>query len=78
MCFSIPYKVLKITKNTVFLEGGKTVRIGREWKVKEGEYLRIIGNLAVGALTKSEGLKIRQLIKKINEAPLRGAKADKI
>lgn len=64
MCFSIPFKVSKIEKNTAFLEGGKTVRIGKELQVKKGEYLRVIGNIAVGVLTKSEGLKIRQFIKK--------------
>ena len=66
MCFSIPYKVLKVEKNNALIEGGQTVRLGKEIKVKESEYLRIIGNVAVGKLTKAEGLKVRQLIKKLN------------
>jgi hydrogenase maturation factor len=66
MCFSVPYKVLKIDKNTAFLEGGKTIKIGKELSVKPGEYLRIIGDVAVGSLSKSEGLKVRKLIKSLN------------
>lgn len=66
MCFSIPYKVLKISNNSVLIEGGKTVRLGKDLKVKKGDYLRVTGEIAVGKLTPSEGLKIRQLIKSLN------------
>ena len=66
MWFSIPYKVLKVEKNDALIEGGQTVRLGKEIKVKENEYLRVIENVAVGRLTKAEGLKVRQLIKKLN------------
>lgn len=67
MCFSIPVKVLKVEKNIALIEGGKTVRIGKDLKVTAGEYLQITGNVAIGKLTKSEGLKIRKLIKKLNQ-----------
>jgi hydrogenase maturation factor len=66
MCFAIPYKVLKIRQGSALIEGGKIVRLGREIKVKKDEYLRIIGNMAVGSLSKKEGVKIRRLIKSLN------------
>lgn len=66
MCFSIPYKVLRTTKDKAILEGGKSVKIGKELRVKNGDYLQIIGDVAVGRLSKARGLKIRQLIKKLN------------
>lgn len=66
MCFSIPYKVIKVRNSTAFLEGGKNVRIGNEFDVKKGEYLQVIGDVAVGKLSQTEGLKIRRLIKSLN------------
>ena len=66
MCFSIPYKVLKSTKDQAILEGGKVIKLGNELNVRKDEYLQILGNVAVGKLSKAEGLKIRKLIKKLN------------
>lgn len=66
MCFSIPYRVLKTNNNIALLEGGKRVNLGKDISVKAGEYLQVIGNIAVGKLGKSEGLKIRKLIKKLS------------
>lgn len=66
MCFSIPYKVIKVEKNNALLEGNKSVKIGSELRVENGDYLQIVGEVAVGRLSKSQGLKIRQLIKKLN------------
>ena len=66
MCFSIPYKVRKTNNSTALLEGGKTVNLGKDISVKKGEYLQVIGDVAVGKLGVSEGLKIRKLIKKLN------------
>lgn len=66
MCFSVPYKVLKVGKNIALLEGDKTIKIGKELSVKPGEYLRIAGDVAISTLSKSEGLKVRKLIKSLN------------
>lgn len=66
MCFSIPYKVLKIKNGKATVEGGREIKIGKELQVKKGDYLRIIGNIAVDTLSVEEGLKLRQLIKKLN------------
>lgn len=66
MCFTIPYKILKVSKNTALLEGGRVVKLGKELKAKKGAYLRVLGNIAVGTLSQTEGLKIRRLIKKLN------------
>ena len=66
MCFAVPYKVLAVEKNNVLIEGNKTVRIGNELKVKTGEFLQVIGNIAVSKLSQKEGLKIRKLIKSLN------------
>lgn len=66
MCFSIPYKVVKVTKNKALLEGNKSVKIGSELKVGIGDYLQVIGDVAVGRFSKSRGLKIRKLIKRLN------------
>jgi len=67
MCFSIPLKVKKVEGSIALLEGGKTVRLGKELSVKPGEYLRVTGNIAVGKLSKIEGQKIRRLIKSLNK-----------
>lgn len=66
MCFSIPYKVVKIAKNKALLEGNKSVKIGSDLKVTEGDYLQVLGDVAVGRLSKMQGLKIRRLIKSLN------------
>ncbi len=66
MCFSIPYKVVSVSKDKAFLEGGKVIKLGSELNVKKDEYLQILGDVAVGKLGKAEGLKIRKLIKKLN------------
>ena len=66
MCFSIPYKVLRVEKDKAIVEGGQTVKVGNGLKVHPGEYLRIAGDVAVGSLSKLEGLKIRKLIKSLD------------
>ena len=66
MCFSIPYKVLQVTKDKAILEGGKVIKLGNELKIKKGESLQVLGDVAVGKLAKLEGLKIRRLIKRLN------------
>ena len=66
MCFSIPYKVLRIGNGTAYLEGGKSIKLGSDIAVRKGEYLQVAGSVAVGNLTKSQGQKIRRLIKSLN------------
>ncbi len=66
MCFTIPVKILKIDRNNALIEGGHTVRIGKELTANVGDYLQIQGKIAVGVLSNREGLKIRQLIKSLN------------
>ena len=66
MCFSIPYKVAAVKKDIAYLESGSIIKLGSELKVVKGEYLQVIGNVAVGKLSKAEGLKIRKLIKRLN------------
>lgn len=67
MCFSIPYRVIKVYKKTALIEDGRKIRMGEDLKIKKGDYLRVIGNVAVGVLTKLEGEKIRKLIKDLNK-----------
>lgn len=67
MCFSIPAKVIQVIGNSAVIEGGKKVTLGKEIKVGKGDYLQISGDIAVGKLSPAEGLKIRQLIKKLND-----------
>jgi len=66
MCFTIPYRVIDVTKNHAIIEGGRKVLLGKEVVVKKGEYIRVQGSVAVGKLTKTEGLKVRKLIKSLN------------
>lgn len=65
MCFTIPYRVEKIKKNIAYVEGGKRIRFDRNLRVKKGEYLQVVGELAVGKISSEEGLKVRNLIKTI-------------
>lgn len=66
MCFSIPYRVLEINNNCALIEGKKLVKIGGELQVKSGDYIQIMGDVAVNVIPGSEGLKIRKLIKSLN------------
>lgn len=66
MCFSIPYKIIWVDKNSALIEGGKIVKLGKDLKAKKGDYLQIIGEVAIGSLTRFQGLKIRKLIKTLN------------
>lgn len=66
MCFSIPTKVLRVEKRVAFVEGGKKVQLGDDREVQKGDYIQVVGDVAVGMLTKHEGLKMRQLIKRLN------------
>lgn len=66
MCFSIPKKVVRVEKGIAFVEGGQQIYLGSDIRVKSGQYLRTIGNIAVGTLEPREGLKVRQLIKSLN------------
>ncbi len=66
MCFSIPGKVVAVKKDIAYLESGNIIKLGSELKVVKGEYLQVIGNVAVGKLSKSQGLKVRRLIKSLN------------
>lgn len=67
MCFAVPYKVLQISNHTAFIENGQEITLGNEIKVKKGDYLQILGNVAVGRLNKTAGLKVRKLIKNLNK-----------
>ena len=66
MCFSVPCKVIKVAKDKALLEGNKSVKIGSDLKVARGDYLQVLGDVAVGRLSKMQGLKIRRLIKSLN------------
>ena len=65
MCFAIPYKVEKTEKDIAIVEGGKRVKFGNNFSVKKGDYLQVMGNIAVGKISKVEGMRIRSLIKNI-------------
>ena len=71
MCFAIPYEVLDVINNHAIIEGGQKVALGKDVTVKKGEYIRVLGSIAVGKLSKTEGLKIRKLIKTLNQ-PFKG------
>lgn len=66
MCFSVPCKIIKINQDEVLIEGGKVVKIGKDLTIKKSDYLQVVGNIAVGKLSKREGLKIRRLIKSLS------------
>ena len=66
MCFSVPHRVLEVNGKTALIDTNEVVTLGAEIHVKPGEYLQILGNIAVGKLSATEGLKIRKLIKQLN------------
>jgi hydrogenase maturation factor len=66
MCFSIPYKVVKVGKDNVIIEGGKVIRIDHEIDIKKGSYVQVVGDVVVDALTRENGLRVRKLIKRLN------------
>lgn len=67
MCFSVPYKVIKVDGDVVYVEGNKVIKLGKEIRVKKGGFLQVIGNVAVGSLSPKEGQRIRKLIKSLNK-----------
>lgn len=66
MCFTIPLKVLSVHQKTALVEGQKVVKLGNEIQVKKGEYLQIVGDVAVEKISSDKGLEIRKLIKSLN------------
>lgn len=66
MCFAIPYKIVSIKKNDFIVEGGKIVKSDKKLNAIAGDYVRVIGGVAVDVLSNKEGLKIRRLIKSLN------------
>ena len=65
MCFTLPYKILSIKNNHAVIEGNKEVLIDKDMPVKKGDYLRLVGDVAVDYLLHQDGVKIRRLIKSI-------------
>lgn len=67
MCFSIPVKVIDIDGCKVAIEGGKVARVDKTIHIHKGDYVQLTGDVVVGTLSKAEGLKVRRLIKRLNE-----------
>lgn len=65
MCFAIPYQVIDVQNTYAIIEGGKKILLGGKLTVKKGEYVQVLGSIAVGKLTKAQGLKVRKLIKEL-------------
>ncbi len=65
MCFTIPYKVLKVQKNHVVIEGDKKISIENDLNIEVGDYIRVSANIAVDHLTKEEAKRILNLIKSV-------------
>lgn len=57
---------MKVENGDVFIEGGKRIKAGDELKVEKGDYLQVLGDIAIGRLSNTQGLKIRKLIKSLN------------
>lgn len=66
MCFSIPRKVLEVRGETALIDTNEVVTLGAEIRVKQGDYVQVIGNIVVAKLSAAQGLKIRKLIKELN------------
>lgn len=69
MCFAVPLKVLDVNKRRAKLEGGLKVAFDKDMIVKKGQYVRVLGDVAVDALTVQEGQQVRRLIKSLNRSP---------
>lgn len=67
MCFAIPYKIVAVNGNRVIIENKQSIRFQKDLKPKVGEFIRVIGNVGVDVLAKSQALEIRRLIKKLNK-----------
>lgn len=68
MCFSIPYQVISVRKSIAEIETGVKVRLSKDMSVKKGDFIRIVGNVAVDYLPQKAGLRIRRLIKSLNQS----------
>jgi hydrogenase maturation factor len=66
MCFAVPYQVLDVKEKYAIIEGGKKILLGKQLTVQKGEYVQVVGNVAVGKLTKTQGKKVRSIIKQLN------------
>ena len=68
MCFSIPARVTAFNKKGyVVVEGGKRVMIDKDIRIKPGDYVRVIGDVAVDILPAKQGLQVRKLIRSLEE-----------
>lgn len=66
MCFSVPLKVIKIGQSAAIVEGGKSIKIDKNMILKREDYLLVAGNISVGKMSKTEGIKVRKLIKSLS------------
>jgi len=66
MCFTVPVKVMKVIGNKAVIEGGRTIALSSDLSVKKGEYLQVVGDVAVNRLSRKEGIKIRLMIKSLS------------
>lgn len=66
MCFTIPYQIVKADETSVTIEDGRRIMIGQELTAQKGDYVQLVGEMAVGVLSRQEGKKIRQLIRALN------------
>lgn len=66
MCLAIPYQVVSVAASKVTLEDGRMITVGRDLKPKKGDYIRLAGDVAVDVLSRIDGMRIRQMIARLN------------
>lgn len=67
MCFTIPYRVISVAGKSVVVEGNKKVLLGEDITARKGEFVQVLGNIAVSKLSKGKGESVRRLIAQLSK-----------
>ena len=65
MCFAIPLKVARVTKNHLVMGDGRKVKFSLVKSVGKDDWLLVQSNLAVDKLTQKEAESMRSSIKEV-------------
>ena len=68
MCLSIPLRVLTVKGGKATIEGNTLVRLDMALRVTPGDYVTVLGGVAVGMLSKSEGARVRKYLRSLGSS----------
>jgi hydrogenase maturation factor len=65
MCLSVPLRVVRVRDKNATVEGDISVQLTDDLRVRVGDYLQLVGGVAVGSLSKKEGARVRKYLQSL-------------